>query len=89
MVKATNDTSQWPRPVEDYAYTLTLSDAEFAWEFLRRNRAYQLAYAASKQRRHAPRRLASGTLVWRQDRQAAAARKWGLCSFRRSRTARA
>ncbi len=76
------------RPAEQYNYALTLNGPEFGWEFLRRDQTYQTEYRVKYPQPQAPRRLAAGTLVWREN-QSSEARKWGLCSFRRPSTARA
>ena len=72
-----------PITLRSYDYVLTLSDSEFAWEYLRRNADYQ------DDVRHCPGmlgerlRLASGQQVWRVWRCHPGAATWGLCSFRR------
>jgi Family of unknown function (DUF6499) len=88
MITLGNESTNQLRPAEQYNYVLTLNGPEFGWEFLRRHQAYQAEYSIKNPKPQTPRRLASGTLVWR-DNQSSEARKWGLCSFRRPSTARA
>ena len=75
----------WPRPASAYDYVLTLSDAELAWEFLRRNSDYQIDVSTSHAKLGRARRLASGQHLWRGGWPHEGASKWDLCSFRRSR----
>lgn len=79
---------QWPRPADDYAYILTLSDAELAWEFLRRNPEYQNSYSATNAVLDA-RGFDAEHRAYSISERNAAARRWGLSSFRRSGTSRA
>jgi Family of unknown function (DUF6499) len=88
MSTGSNVTTHQLRSVEQYNYALTLNGPELGWEFLRRHGAYQAEYKVKNPEPQAPRRLATGTLVWREN-QSSEARKWGLCSFRRPSTARA
>ena len=81
--------SERPRPADDYAYILTLSDAELAWEFLRRNPDYKQSYQAHHTVPFRPREHATGSRVWQIDEQEELARAWGLTNFRRSRASRA
>ena len=81
--------SEWPQPADDYAYILTLSDAELAWEFLRRNPDYRKSYQANQTVPFRPREHSTGTRVWQIDEQEEQARAWGLTNFRRSRASRA
>ncbi len=77
--------SIWPSLPGAYDYVLTLSDAELAWEFLRRNSDYQVDVRRSQAKLGKARRLASGQHLWRGARPNEGASKWDLCSFRRSR----
>lgn len=79
---------QWPRPADDYAYILTLSDAELAWEFLRRNPEYQNSYSTANADQEARSSDAERRRFSLSERDAAA-RRWGLSSFRRPGTTRA
>lgn len=76
---------KWPRPADDYAYILTLSNAELAWEFLRRNPDYRKSYQTNRTVPLARHEHASGTRVWHISEQEEQARAWGLSNFRRSR----
>jgi hypothetical protein len=73
----------WP-PSQVYDdYLSTLPKRDWAWEFLRRNRAYQGAASASPSQ--AVKLALTGTVVpvFRLPKQEEAAREWALCSFRR------
>jgi len=88
MVKARHSSDQnWPRPVGDYDYVLTLSEPELAWEFLRRNPDYRRDYHECGTPFAKPRHLPSGAWLWRRHDQETGARRWGLAIFRRSRVA--
>lgn len=71
----------WQNP-EDYAYLEKLTPHKWAWEFLRRNGAYQEAWARyqeaeSEQRRHP----GSQALIQQLHETFAAARDFGLLRF--------
>ena len=80
--------SERPRPADDYAYILTLSDAELAWEFLRRNPDYRKSYQTNHNTPFRPRAHPTGSQVWLFDDQEEQARAWGLTNFCRSRASR-
>lgn len=65
----------------DYAYAKSLSDCDWAWEFLRRNPDYRRDYVASRSRLTKPVILASGIPVWRPRGHQAKAANWGLACF--------
>jgi len=71
----------WPPPLDVYDYILTLSDAELAWEFLRRNPEYRRCFQMGRVGRARPRRLGSGQLLWRVAEPRAGAGHWGLQYF--------
>jgi len=65
----------------DYAYAKSLSDCDWAWEFLRRNPAYRRDYVASRSRLTKPVVHASGIPIWRPRGCQAKATDWGLACF--------
>ena len=72
------------RPLRDgaYDYALTLSRSDLAWEFLRRNPAYQRACQLHRKGLPHVRRLKNGLQFVRKRNSATSALAWGLCSFR-------
>ena len=65
----------------DYTYTDGLSDADWAWEFLRQNPEYKKDYRASRKKVARPVSHASGVRIHRQRGCPSDAAKWGLASF--------
>lgn len=65
----------------DYAYTDGLSDADWAWEFLRQNPEYRRDYRASRKKAARPIRHASGVRIYRPRGCPKEAEKWGLAAF--------
>lgn len=59
-----------------------LSNAAWAWEFLRRNLAYQRAYRANRPGMKKPIRLKSQTRLVRLRKRFREAENWGLLFFR-------
>ena len=60
---------------------LQLNDSEVAWEFLRRNLAYQQDASRHEPVPSQPQTLESGQKVWRDRQHAPAALRWGLPRF--------
>ena len=59
----------------------SLSYAGYAWEFLRRNPEYRIAYERSRASSHKPHTINSGGSFIRLKTSSKAAEKWGLQSF--------
>jgi len=59
----------------------SLSYAGYAWEFLRRNPEYRIAYERSRASSHKPQSINSGGSFIRLKASSKAAEKWGLQSF--------
>jgi hypothetical protein len=74
----------WPPDIGAYDYALTLCPSELAWEFLRRNPAYQRDYRLSRRGRQRTRRLKGGRQLTRVRRYTPRSGAWGLHPFRRS-----
>lgn len=72
----------WPPQINEYNYVLTLCSAELAWEFLRRNPAYQRDYRLSCKGLSPPRCLKWGQQFTRVRKRFLRAKAWGLCFFR-------
>ena len=72
---------QFPIPADDYAYILTLSDAELAWEFLRRNPDYRNAFDALGRPSETLERRETGLNVWHSTGKDEPATAWGLTTF--------
>jgi hypothetical protein len=73
---------QWPPSVEAYEYLRTANKPEWAWEYLRRNPAYQAAARIRPGRGLVRVRLSAGPLLTRLRARHARAEAWGLCCFR-------
>lgn len=71
----------WECSLDDYAYTRGLDPTGWAWEFLRRNEAYQRDVRINRAGHPAPIKHASGAIVLRLRRRVLAAEKWGLQCF--------
>ena len=65
----------------DISCPASLSYAGFAWEFLRRNPNYRIAYERSRASAHLPHKINSGGSYIRLKNSSKAAEKWGLQSF--------
>ena len=65
----------------DISCPASLSNAGFAWEFLRRNPNYRIAYGRSRASTHLPHKISSGGSYIRLNNPSKAAEKWGLQSF--------
>ncbi len=74
-------------PLDAYEYLRTAAMSDWAWEYLRRNPAYQADACLYPRRGLVRRPLATGTIFTRMRSRHARAEAWGLCSFRRSKTA--
>ena len=74
----------WPPDIGAYDYALTLCPSELAWEFLRRNPAYQRDYRLSRRGRQRTRRLKGGRQLTRVRRYTPRSGAWGLHPFCRS-----
>lgn len=80
MAFAHSDHDDWRLAETYYQWAVSLSDREWAWEFLRRNPQYRVA-AQSTISSTIP---SSDSFVVREQDHAAAAIPWGLLCFRRS-----
>jgi hypothetical protein len=77
----------WPTKLGDYEYLRVAGDADWAWEFLRRNPAYQRDHRRYRLATEQPIRHARGLLLTRTRRRCRPAEAWDLYSFRGSATA--
>jgi hypothetical protein len=66
------------KTASDYAYTDSLTDTDWAWEFLRRNPEYRSDYCKSRARTTKPVSHPSGTRICRARGRQNKAAKWGL-----------
>lgn len=66
-----------------YDYVLTLDEPDCAWEFLRRNPAYQRAVRLDWPRRARPFDHASGVVICRLRSRCRRAEAWQVSTFRR------
>jgi hypothetical protein len=73
---------QWPPSLEAYEYLRRAAMPEWAWEYLRRNPAYQASARLRSTRGLAKVRLSTGALLTRLRARHANAEAWGLCCFR-------
>ena len=73
----------WPPEDGAYDYLDTLSEQEFAWEFLRRNPEYQQDALRAGADKAEAKPLPTGEMLWRFPTSARAAKKWSVCPFRR------
>ena len=71
----------WEKSLEDYAYTRALSSAGWAWEFLRRNEAYQREVRMNRAGHPTAIGHVSGSTLYRLRRRFIAAERWGLSFF--------
>lgn len=71
----------WPPDVTAYDYVLTLCWSDLAWEFLRRNPAYQRDYRLNRKGRMPPRLLKSGVPLICIRRHTPRAHQWDLSTF--------
>lgn len=76
------------RELPHYDFVASLHKADLAWEYLRRNYAYQRDWRNSAVGREKSLRLMDGTRLYRPRRRYLQAEEWGLINFRRSGTAR-
>jgi hypothetical protein len=77
----------WPKPLEAYEHLRTAPMADWAWEYLRRNPDYQSEARIHHRRGVIRLPLATGTTFTRMHARHVRAEAWGLCTFRRPRTA--
>lgn len=73
--------TRFARDARDYDYTDALSDADWAWEFLRRNKNYAQDVYASRVRFRRPVHYVSGARVYRAIGNQSRATYWGLVCF--------
>lgn len=73
---------QWPTSLEAYEYLRTAAMPEWAWEFLRRNPAYQGSARLRPAKGLVKVRLSTGTPLTRLRARHTCAEAWGLCCFR-------
>jgi Family of unknown function (DUF6499) len=78
--------SEWPQPLRAYEHPRTATMTDWAWEYLRRNPAYQTDARLYHRRGVVRRTLATDTIFTRMRFRHARAEAWGLRSFRRSKT---
>jgi hypothetical protein len=78
----------WPKPLKAYEYLRTATMTEWAWEYLRRNPDYRADARLHRRRGVVHHPFATGTTFTRMHARHVRAEAWGLCTFRRSRTAR-
>ena len=71
----------WDVSLCDYAHTRELSSTGWAWEFLRRNVAYQLDVRLNKAGHPTAIGHVSGSTLFRLRRRFIVAEKWGLSFF--------
>ncbi|WP_136661348.1 DUF6499 domain-containing protein [Nitratireductor sp. XY-223] len=69
------------RSPSDYDYADSLSDSDWAWEFLRHNPEYRSDYRASRKKAARPVSHASGVRIYRPRGCLNDAAKWGLAAF--------
>ncbi|MDX2264800.1 MAG: DUF2285 domain-containing protein [Hyphomicrobiales bacterium] len=74
-------TPSWPPKLAHYEYVRTLSKADCAWEFLRRNRHYHADYRACLAISTVTQAVENGVLIIRQNRNCPAAEGWGCLTF--------
>lgn len=68
--------------IADYDFVANLHKADLAWEYLRRNPAYQRDWRMNAPGRCNPVRLTDGTRLYRPRRRFKSAEEWGLIIFR-------
>ena len=83
----THQCAAWPKPLQAYEHLRTATMTDWAWEYLRRNPAYQAEARLHRRRGVVHRPFATGTVFTRMHARHVRAEAWGLCSFRRSNTA--
>src|SRR5262245_1743835 len=69
----------WPLHRAAYAYVLNLCPSDLAWEFLRRNPAYQRDYQLSRRGPDHPCSIGRGRWLTRLRRCPPQYERWGLC----------
>jgi Family of unknown function (DUF6499) len=74
----------WTASLDDYAYLRNANRVSWAWEFLRRNPAYQKDYEAIRPTLLHKTRHKDGVIVIDARRSFWRAEAWGLVLFRRS-----
>ncbi|MGE0769373.1 MAG: DUF6499 domain-containing protein [Hyphomicrobiaceae bacterium] len=77
----------WPAKLSDYDYLRLAGNADWAWEYLRRNPAYQRDHRLNSLASERPIRHSRGLLLTRTRRRCRRAEAWGLYSFRGSAAA--
>ena len=77
----------WPAQLSDYDYLRVVGDADWAWEYLRRNPAYQRDHRLNRLASEEPIRHSRGLLLTRTRRRCRRAEAWDLYSFRQSAAA--
>jgi len=73
--------ARFAKSAGDYAYTEQLTDTDWAWEFLRRNRSYRHDVYAARIRFHPPFTHVSGVRIYRAFGNQSRAHHWGLTCF--------
>jgi hypothetical protein len=74
----------WPPKLIAYDYVLTLWWSDFAWEYLRRDPAYQRDYQLGCRGIAPPRRLRNGLILTQVRGRSPHSLKWNLSPFCRS-----
>ena len=72
---------EWPAKVTDYDWLRSVGDADWAWEFLRRNPAYQRDHRLNRTACEKPIRHARDMLLTRTRRRCRRAEAWDLYAF--------
>jgi len=72
---------EWPAKVSDYDWLRSIGDAEWAWEFLRRNPAYQRDQRLNRVIFERPIRHTRGLRLTRTRRRCRRAEAWDLYAF--------
>ncbi len=73
--------ARFGKTASDYSYTDSLTDTDWAWEFLRRNPSYRTDYYESRTQVTKAVSHASGVQIYRARGYHNNARKWGLAIF--------
>ena len=73
--------ARFVKSASDYAYTEQLTDNDWAWEFLRRNRSYRHDVYAARVRFHPLVTHVSGVRIYRALGNQSRARHWGLTCY--------
>ena len=75
----------WPLSLDSYNYLVSQPQSAWAWEFLRRNRAYRVQAEKTLQSAIDQSQTTTGIRITRLMSPQPEAEAWALCSFRRSK----